>query len=254
MKASKAFDKLVEKYYLAYGANPEYSYFVDQLIETVKKGRILDLGCGVGIPVAKKLANHGYDVVGIDVSKKMVEAAKSNVPNAEFLNEDMLKFKIEPESYDGICAFFSLNHIKKADAPKVIEKVFHGLKEGGAFLVGILEGSHEGKTMLLGEEVNLIQYSEDDLRILLKEFHLILFEKREFAIQGEPVQKQIFAIAKKEPKEHNFADRLLEELTKEEELMEKKKQKPKENPLDAELPLIKITIGKPKKSKNRKKR
>jgi len=256
MKPSKAFDKLVEKYYLIYGANPEYNYFLEQFIDEIRKGRILDLGCGAGIPVAKKLVNHGYDVVGVDVSKKMVESARKNVPAATFINEDMVKFKITPESYDGVVAFFSLNHVRKKDAQGVVDKIYAGLRDGGVLLIGLLQGAYEGKGMVLGEQVDMTLYSEDELRILLKEFYLELFEAREFSIQGEPIQQQMFAIAKKDSSEHGFAEKLVDEIAKEVDEKKEKKEKPDkekkkhEQSEEDEEPLIRISLGLGKKAKS----
>lgn len=48
-----------------------------------RDGTIVDLGCGSGI-LAKLLADAGYRVVGIDVSKAMVSRARAAVPAAEF--------------------------------------------------------------------------------------------------------------------------------------------------------------------------
>jgi SAM-dependent methyltransferase len=75
MNAGKSFDRLVERYYATYGANEEYNYFLEEFVDTLKRGKVLDLGCGAGMPVAKTLVGHGFDVVGVDISKKMKAAA-----------------------------------------------------------------------------------------------------------------------------------------------------------------------------------
>jgi 2-polyprenyl-3-methyl-5-hydroxy-6-metoxy-1,4-benzoquinol methylase len=42
--------------------------------------RVLDLGCGCGIPVAKALADAGHDVTGVDLSEVHVRARGGRRP------------------------------------------------------------------------------------------------------------------------------------------------------------------------------
>ncbi|MBN1792796.1 class I SAM-dependent methyltransferase [Candidatus Woesearchaeota archaeon] len=196
MNIAKAYDKLLGRYQDAY-QETEYQYFLDQLMTKVKKGKILDLGCGNGEPASKYLEIRGYDVVGVDFSKKSIAEAHKNVPGAMFLLEDMRDLELEPESYDGICALFSLSHLKKKDIEKMTKKIHEALKDDGAMLLAVTEGDYDGKKKLLGEEIYLKEFSEDELRILLHEFDITLFEKREFKPEeGEP-ETQIFMIAAK---------------------------------------------------------
>jgi len=51
----------------------------------------LDIGCGSGIPVLKRLVSEGYSAKGIDFSKSMLELAKKNVPDAELIYGDVTK-------------------------------------------------------------------------------------------------------------------------------------------------------------------
>src|SRR5262245_21044946 len=44
--------------------------------------RVLDLGCGAGVPVAHRLTERGFDVVGVDGSVEQIKLARRNVPNA----------------------------------------------------------------------------------------------------------------------------------------------------------------------------
>ena len=43
-------------------------------------GRVLDVGCGCGVPVARALAAAGWRVTGVDVSDTQIERAKRLVP------------------------------------------------------------------------------------------------------------------------------------------------------------------------------
>ena len=54
-----------------------------ELMADAPAGRVADLGCGPG-RVAAFLATHGFEVIGVDVSAAMVEAARNAHPTIEF--------------------------------------------------------------------------------------------------------------------------------------------------------------------------
>lgn len=70
-------------------------------------GRVLDVGCGHGLPIAAELARRGFVVEGIDVSPGMVARAQANVPSGRFRCLAAAELD-EVERYDGACSFYSL--------------------------------------------------------------------------------------------------------------------------------------------------
>ncbi|MGI8508733.1 MAG: class I SAM-dependent methyltransferase [Gemmatimonadaceae bacterium] len=44
--------------------------------------RVLDLGCGTGMPISQFLIQRGFDVFGIDSSARMIESFRANCPKA----------------------------------------------------------------------------------------------------------------------------------------------------------------------------
>lgn len=69
---------------------------VMQLIEKYKPKRILDLGCGNGV-LTKKIADAGYDIVGVDPSESGIAEAKRMHPGVEF---KVCGVYDDPEHYD----------------------------------------------------------------------------------------------------------------------------------------------------------
>ena len=51
--------------------------------------RILDIGCGSGIPITHYLAS-AHLLTGVDISSSMIELARKNVPAAEFICSDIM--------------------------------------------------------------------------------------------------------------------------------------------------------------------
>jgi 2-polyprenyl-3-methyl-5-hydroxy-6-metoxy-1,4-benzoquinol methylase len=69
MTAEYDWDGLNIEYEHAYLNNPYKKAVVKNAITRLKPGsRVLDVGCGTGVPVAQMLADAGMDVVGTDVS------------------------------------------------------------------------------------------------------------------------------------------------------------------------------------------
>jgi SAM-dependent methyltransferase len=61
--------------------------------DAVPSGRALDLGCGTGTNVAY-LARHGWTVVGVDASRRAIDAAESataGLPNATVVHGDVTR-------------------------------------------------------------------------------------------------------------------------------------------------------------------
>ncbi len=59
----------------------------------IRKGLIVDLGCGSGI-WARKLVDSGYQVLGADISPAMIELARQRVPEARFHVVSFVQFPI----------------------------------------------------------------------------------------------------------------------------------------------------------------
>jgi SAM-dependent methyltransferase len=92
-------------YYLAYRDIPKI------LLEHVKGRKAIDFGCGTGRST-RFLKKCGFDAVGIDISKDMIENAKELDPDGDYrLNADDDFKKFEKHQYDLILAVFTFDNI-----------------------------------------------------------------------------------------------------------------------------------------------
>jgi ubiquinone/menaquinone biosynthesis C-methylase UbiE len=96
-------------------------------------GRVLDLGCGSGVPSTKVLAEQ-FDVVGVDFSTAQIEKARVNVPTAQFLVADLTEIEFPDAYFNAVTAFFSLNHVPREQHPALFGRVARWLVPGGLFL------------------------------------------------------------------------------------------------------------------------
>lgn len=98
------------------------------------KARVLDLGCGAGVPVARRLVALGHDVTGVDGSARQVGLARAHVPAAAFLHADMTGVELPAASFDGVAAFYSITHVPAAEQERLLARIGYWLKPGGIFV------------------------------------------------------------------------------------------------------------------------
>jgi SAM-dependent methyltransferase len=117
-----------------------------------KHGQILDLCCGTG-QVSQQLSLRGFQMTGLDNSKKMLEHASEKVPNGVFLLEDARSFNLSPTFDAAICTDSSLNHMMSLeDLKRVFGNVYAALKENGLFLFDLgLENRYRNIAVSDGE-------------------------------------------------------------------------------------------------------
>ena len=135
----------VAPYYDKLMASVPYRFwlsYIEALWKThgVKPRRVLDLACGTGT-VSLLLAGSGLEVVGVDISPEMIEAARvkqreSGKGSVEFKIADAsAMLPITPSVDSAICLFDSLNNI--LDREKLTEafrNVRESLASGGVFI------------------------------------------------------------------------------------------------------------------------
>ena len=90
--------------------------------------RILDLGCGDGV-LTRKLVDLGCEVVAVDSSAPLIEAATALGLDARVMSAEALVFDNE---FDAVFSNAVLHWIKRADP--VIAGVHRALKPGGRFV------------------------------------------------------------------------------------------------------------------------
>jgi cyclopropane fatty-acyl-phospholipid synthase-like methyltransferase len=131
------YDVVAERYLEWTGGAPVRNHYLQQFYDLVPVGgRVLDLGCGAGVPVAKKLAERA-SVVGVDISAAQVALARQKVPEASFINADMMAVEFPPEFFDGISAFFSLTHLPREEHAAMLRRIAVWLRPGGVFVASM---------------------------------------------------------------------------------------------------------------------
>jgi SAM-dependent methyltransferase len=97
-------------------------------------GAIADIGCGPG-QIARYLADHGAQAMGIDLSPEMVQLAQRLSPDIPFRHGDMLSLDLGANSLGGIAAFYSVIHAPPEQIPQVMREFYRVLRLGGLTLL-----------------------------------------------------------------------------------------------------------------------
>lgn len=96
--------------------------------------RVLDLGCGCGIPVAKTLADNGHEVTGVDLSEVQINRARDLVPQAVFLHADASNVAFPDRTFDAIVCLYALIHMPLDTQPQLLRRIATWLRPGGWLL------------------------------------------------------------------------------------------------------------------------
>ena len=98
--------------------------------------KVLDVGCGAGIPVARHLAGT-FSLTGIDISSNMIDLAKKNVPTAKFVIADVMETEFPVGSFDAIVSFYAIFHIPRQKHLNLFRRFVQWLRPGGLLLFTI---------------------------------------------------------------------------------------------------------------------
>lgn len=100
----------------------------------VSSPKLLDLGCGVGLPYDGFFVKKGAKLTGVDISKRHVALARKNVPQAKFLLGDFFNKSIKGR-FDVITSFYAIFHIPRAEHAKLLKHIHALLKKDGHILI-----------------------------------------------------------------------------------------------------------------------
>merc|ERR1712198_108978 len=112
------YEKIFGRTYVSVGGETTTKDFVDML-DLKPNMRVLDIGCGTGGSAFYMAREHGVNVLGIDLSKNMLEIANDHKMSMEpkvqtlvnFCYMDATKVSFEPETFDVVYSRDAIMHI-----------------------------------------------------------------------------------------------------------------------------------------------
>lgn len=118
-------------------ASPRERYTNKVFEDAPASPRVLEIGCGAGIPITRMLLERGAEVVANDISVKQLDMAKAHCPQATFVSGDMAALSFEPASFDSVVAFYTIFHLPRAEQSNMLSKIRSWLKPGGLFVFNL---------------------------------------------------------------------------------------------------------------------
>lgn len=106
--------------------------------------RVLDLGCGAGVPVTQWLAER-RPVIGVDLSRRQVDLARQHVPGANFIQADMSEVDFAPGTFGAVVAMYAIIHVPREEHRPLLARIHRWLQPGGRFLATWPVNAWEGE-------------------------------------------------------------------------------------------------------------
>jgi len=100
---------------------------------------ILDIGSGTGHIVSKLVSEHHLNVTGLDISPSMIQQAKTNYPDLNFMEGDALKSStFSRNSFTHIlCLYFTIYYME--DKTLFFKNCMNWLKPGGYVFIHLVD-------------------------------------------------------------------------------------------------------------------
>ncbi|MBV8931662.1 MAG: class I SAM-dependent methyltransferase, partial [Kutzneria sp.] len=105
------------------------------LLDSAPAGDALDAACGTGRH-ARRLVDLGHKVVGVDLTEPMLARARQSVPEARFVQADLLDIPAGDGTFDLVVCGLALAHVE--DLAAAIAELGRVLRPGGRMVVSVL--------------------------------------------------------------------------------------------------------------------
>ena len=170
-EAVDTYNKIAE-IYARYSEEKLMQYQLVKFEDLLKGKKILDAGCRIGRDVAY-FTEDGFEVVGIDLSKKMLELAKKR-SKAKFKLMDLRDLKFKKEEFDGIWCMSTLSDIPQSEAKTIIQNFIKILKTNGIIYISAREGKGHKiiKKEKYGADRSYHFYQQEELNKIMKDLDL----------------------------------------------------------------------------------
>lgn len=172
---------------------------LDKLAKALPKaGKILDLGCGTGIPFDKYLVDLGFKMTGVDFASKHIVEARKNVLNATFIESDFSKMNLGDQKFDAVIAFYSIFHIPREEQQALFDKINSLLVDDGLILMTLpAMESEDIDENWVGAKMAWSQYGPDKYKKMLAKSGIKILHDE---FEGTPEDKEYhwWVLAKKE--------------------------------------------------------
>ena len=107
------------------------------ILDGLPVGTALDAACGTGRHAAY-LASLGHTVIGVDATPEMLAVARAKIPEAEFLEGELIDLPLADASVDVVVCGIAASHV--SELPPVLAELARVLRPGGHLVLSDSRG------------------------------------------------------------------------------------------------------------------
>ena len=152
MDFSNGYEKIAPEFISVRNKSLGISLFREWSKSLDSPSKVLDIGCGDGIPVTQTIIESGHSVFAIDASKSMTRAFTANFQDVPVRCEPVEHSDFFNEQYNGVIAVGIIFLLKEPAQLAMIRKVGEILTPGGQFLFSAPIQIGKWNDILTGEE------------------------------------------------------------------------------------------------------
>ena len=193
------YNAIAARYLAERAADSPDVQLLDELSRRLPDGaRVLDAGCGAGVPVTRLLSQH-FDVTGVDFSEAQIELARRLVPQARFLCADLTELALPDGSFDAICSYYAIIHIPREMHRALLRNFQRMLKPSGLALLCLGAGDlpDDVEEDYFGARMYWSHYDGATYLHMLTECSFDLIWSRTVEDFGSPGAGHLFVLAQK---------------------------------------------------------
>ena len=139
-----------------------------EFVRTANAGPVADLGCGPG-RITAHLRDLGLDVFGLDLSRVMIDLARSAYPGLRFEAGSMDALDLADGELGGIVSWYSIIHAAPRELPAHFAEFRRVLAPGGHLLVAFFESGGGPVAAFDHKVAPAFRWPIDDLAALARE-------------------------------------------------------------------------------------
>jgi trans-aconitate methyltransferase len=132
--------------------------------------RVLDLGSELGKYSSVFGRQLGARYVGIDSSRKMVDAAKMFHPESNFVEMDIMELGHRKNAYDLVWGMHVLSYLPRESMPEALGNIWNVMVPGGSARLTVQNGKGATEILYLGMEkmgIRVCRYERQEFEALL---------------------------------------------------------------------------------------
>jgi SAM-dependent methyltransferase len=106
---------------------------LEELLADIPDGsRVLDAGCGSGVPVVSRLREAGHDVVGLDFSSGQLSLARAVLASDRLVQGDVTDLPLACASFGAVVSFYAVIHVPRQQHRHLFEEIYRVLDPADA--------------------------------------------------------------------------------------------------------------------------